>query len=77
MTYDYDHTTDGEQHLATARELEQSGFTIHEADSDAGPGEDQHDPLEGLFGGGPDLETREGVERALGRARREMEAERV
>jgi hypothetical protein len=63
MTYAYDKTTgDGEQHLATASELMQSGFTIHERHA---PAAAEDDALDALFDGGPDLETREGVERAL------------
>jgi hypothetical protein len=66
MTYDYDqHTASGEQHLATAGELEDAGFTVYDA-----PEQNPADPaeLDYLFDGEPDLETREGVERALGRA---------
>jgi hypothetical protein len=74
MTYDYDqHTADGEQYLATARQLEQSGFTIQDAGSDG----DHADTLDGLFDGGPDLETREGCERTLSAVRGEMKAGKV
>jgi hypothetical protein len=74
MIYDYDqHTIDGEQHLASAGQLEQSGFTIHEA----GDERDAGDSLDWLFDGGLDLETPEGCERALRAIRSEMEAENV
>jgi len=76
MTYDYDHTTDGEQHLATARQLERSGFTIEDAPSDTDAA-DYGDDLDGLFDGGPDLETPEGCEQAIRAVRLEMEAGNV
>ncbi len=65
--YDYDRSTaDGEQHVAVARDLEDAGFIVYDA-PEPHPGDERHD-LDALFDGGPDLETREGVERALGYA---------
>jgi len=73
MSYDYDHITDDEQHLATSRQLERSGLTIQDAPGDTDAVEYGHD-LDGLFDGGPDLETPEGCERAIRAVRLEMEA---
>jgi hypothetical protein len=76
MTYDYDQdTTDGEQHVATASQLEQSGFTIHAAPTHPDSTDETNDPFEGLFDGGLELETREGTERALRAAREDLEHE--
>lgn len=73
MTYDYDqHTTDGEQHIATARLLEQNGFTIHQAPTGTDLG-DHHDDLDELFGGPDIIETREGCERTLRAIRLDLE----
>ncbi len=64
--YDYDRSTaDGEQYVADPGDLEDAGLIIYDAPEPHSEDE-RHDLLEYLFDGGPDLETREGVERALG-----------